>query len=84
MRNQPAMESARYGNLARVASQFFVSTGAASELDAVYCYARAAGGYGLDALYQQTCECSECGDRYVADVADSLVFCPDCITHLSR
>lgn len=37
-----AQESARYGNLARVASEFYVSTGNPAELQAAVCYSRAA------------------------------------------
>ncbi len=37
-----AHESARYGNLARVAMDFHVSTGNPAELDAAVCYTRAA------------------------------------------
>jgi hypothetical protein len=77
-------ESARYGNLARVASIFHVATGNTAELDAAYWYARYAARDGLLALWQNTCYCEECSDRYVADVADSLMFCPDCVQHLSR
>jgi hypothetical protein len=37
-----ALEAARYGNLSRVAIQFYISTGNPAELDAAVCYARAA------------------------------------------
>jgi len=37
-----AKEAARYGNLARVAINFYLSTSNPAELDAAICYARAA------------------------------------------
>ena len=50
MNNANAAEAARYGNLARVAIQFYVSTGNPAELRAAFVYARYAARYAAEAL----------------------------------
>lgn len=45
-----ALEAGRYGNLARVAIGFYVSTGNPAELDAATCYGRAAAYWANRAI----------------------------------